>query len=169
MKDYNYSPTKSKSEDVSLQDKSLRLLPTFARCLIAICGIGLVVLVLMQIPSLLLSPVRSINIRGNEILSEEKIIENLSIDKEHTWLYLDPFQLSLNLKQITSQSTPANIFEEIQTKHVKHLIITFTENPNPRDIDQLKRSGIWIFRERYYQVFYIFGLYLFKNVCGSRL
>jgi len=53
----------------------------------------------MQVPSFLISPVRSIGIRGNEILTEERIIEYLNIDKEHSWIGLDPYQLSLNLKK----------------------------------------------------------------------
>jgi cell division septal protein FtsQ len=99
MKDYNFSAAKTKSDAGSLKGPSVNLLPGFSKILIIICGIGLVVLVFIQIPSFLVSPVRSIGVRGNEILTEERIIEQLNIDKEHSWIGLDPFQLSLNLKK----------------------------------------------------------------------
>jgi len=99
MKDYNFSLGKTKSGDAPDQIRTRNLLVLLAKSVIVLGGIGVIVLILLEIPSYLFSPVRSINIQGNKVLSDEIIIDYLEINKKHSWISLDPYILSLNLKQ----------------------------------------------------------------------
>ena len=98
MKDFNFSPGKTKSDETFDKDER-RIVPAFVKAIVVLCGFMLVLVTAINIPVHLFSPVREVRIHGNDVLSEEKIIKYLSIEKKHAWLALDPYVLSLNLRR----------------------------------------------------------------------
>ncbi len=62
-------------------------------------GVVLIGIVCISIPKFLFSPPENLTIYGNDILTRETIINNLNIGQDESWSSLDPYILSLRLKE----------------------------------------------------------------------
>ncbi|MDH5561079.1 MAG: FtsQ-type POTRA domain-containing protein [Deltaproteobacteria bacterium] len=100
MKDYSFQDNLIKPKEVK---STLRKKDYFFKTLSLLgffFGLLFFIFVLSKIPGHLLSPVKDIRITGNETLSKELIVRQLDITADHTWIGLDPYELSRRLKTI---------------------------------------------------------------------
>jgi len=62
---------------------------------------ALVLYILSQIPTRVFGPLETVQIHGNELVSKQTIAAHLGLSDAQSWFDIDPYQLSINLKQLS--------------------------------------------------------------------
>ena len=70
------------------------------RNILAFFGVLILFYTLFQIPDFIDQPINKIEIRGNSLISDQAILELLDLDRNQSWTELDPFFLTLRLKEL---------------------------------------------------------------------
>ena len=74
-------------------------LPFFIRYFFLACAVLLIAKLLFHLPAFLSTPPEKINIHGNRILSNDVVLQYLSLDKIKPWFSLDPYEMSVRMRK----------------------------------------------------------------------
>ena len=83
-------------------NKSENIISIFVvvRNILAFIGVLILFYVSFQIPNYIYQPINKIEINGNHLISDQTILELLDLDRKQSWFELDPFLLTLRLKEL---------------------------------------------------------------------
>ncbi len=155
MKDYiPFKQNNSDSTQPAKTRKTVSDLPFFLRYFFLFCALFLFLKLFFHLPAYLSSPPDTIRINGNQILSEDTVLKYLNLDAEKPWFSLDPYELSVQLRNhpwieraLVHRTPPftvdVNVTERVPTAFLKTADNLFLLGKDYLVLKRLHLSSSW--------------------------
>lgn len=156
MKDYVPRRQTGKSERLTVKKggASTSDLPPILRYFFALAFLLLLLKLVFHLPAYLSLTPNKINIHGTQILSEADVRHSLNLSKEQSWISLDPYELSLQLrnhpwieKAMVHRSPPqtidVHVTERVPMAFLKTANNLFLFGRDFRVLKRLELNGSW--------------------------